>query len=191
MRLLLTRLLLLCTTLVAVAAQQDGLATIYEHSLYSQLRPCGQGCFIISVASTRDLLGSRLGCPISTLLSTKLALNNCYCRADLQSNAHVILSSCVHSRCQLNTNDVTSAQAIYSDYCAGNGYAAGGGQTAPKPTGSSGGIVGGSGPAPGATVGGGSLPTGVSYSSVGRVPRGNLMGLMGLMGVVCSVLFFI
>ncbi|KAK4222031.1 hypothetical protein QBC38DRAFT_351785, partial [Podospora fimiseda] len=103
---------------------------------YSQLRPCGQGCFIISAGTTRDLLGSRLGCSISTLLSTRLPLNNCYCRSDLQSNAHVILSSCVNSRCQFNTNDISSAQAVYHDYCVSNGYAPGG-QVAAKPTTSS------------------------------------------------------
>lgn len=190
--------LLLFTLVPFTFAQQDGLATIYQNPYYSQLRPCGQGCFIISVGSTRDLLGSRLGCSISTLLSTRLPLNNCYCRSDLQSNADVILSSCVNSRCQFNTNDITSAQAVYHDYCMSNGYAAGGGQVSLKPTGSSNGggqgVVNdggsGSGPAPGATVGGGSLPTGASNSGGGKGIKGSLLG-WGSIVMVYSIWFMI
>jgi hypothetical protein len=81
-------LLLLLSLLFSTAAgQQDGLVTIYENPTFTSLRQCAQNCFVITALTTRNLLGPKIRCSISTVKSSKLAMNNCYCRPDLRTDA--------------------------------------------------------------------------------------------------------
>jgi hypothetical protein len=47
-------------------------------------------------------------------------LNQCYCRADFSSEVSVFLSTNIASNCQPgpNTDDISTAESIYSQYCA-------------------------------------------------------------------------
>ncbi|KAM7208554.1 hypothetical protein V8F20_001235 [Naviculisporaceae sp. PSN 640] len=160
---------LLYMVLSTVTAQEDGLVTIYEYPTFSSLRQCAQNCFVITAYTTRDLLGPKLRCSVSTLKSSKLAMNNCYCRPDLRTDAHELLSSCVGTKCPFNENDISTAQFLYDSYCSSNGYNY---QQVPQPTsggGNGGGSQGGDGSAaPGATkTGSQTAPTG-SFKSAGN-----------------------
>ncbi|KAK4233471.1 hypothetical protein C8A03DRAFT_38819 [Achaetomium macrosporum] len=159
--------LLLLMILGTTTAQGDGLVTVYEYPAFSSLRACAQICFAVTDGTARDLLGRRLGCSLSTIKSSILAVNNCYCRADLQTDAHDLLSSCVSRGCEFNENDILTAQMVYDGYCSSNGYSAG----APEPTPGAGGDGGqdddaDSNAAPGATrAAGGVAATGASWSA--------------------------
>ena len=106
------------------AAQYTGAVTIGQYSAFSSLRPCAQSCFVgngdgdgILSDNTPDI-EDELGCGFG-------ALNDCLCRSDLMVTATSFLSSCVSKECN-NSNDVTSAVTVYSNYCvmAANGPAA-------------------------------------------------------------------
>jgi hypothetical protein len=113
---------------IAVAlAQVPGPQTVLDHAGYSKLRPCAQGCFYYKGQYTSDKLGLSLRCSITTILLSKVAENDCFCRSDLQISAHLSLSSCVLKSCQSNSNDMTSAWSVYDSYCTANGYFVGSG----------------------------------------------------------------
>jgi hypothetical protein len=158
------RLLLLSLLFSTTAGQQDGLVTIYENPTFTSLRQCAQNCFLITALTTRDLLGPKMRCSISTVKSSKLAMNNCYCRPDLRTDAHEFISSCVSTKCPFNKNDIVTAQFVYDDYCSANGYYGAG---APEPTAAAGddGDSAGSGPTPGAGAGTQGVPTGRARSA--------------------------
>jgi hypothetical protein len=92
---------------------------------YIALRPCVKRCFWLTAGTrTRDLFGASLSCELTTTDSRTLtvAMNDCYCRADLQLDAYQSLSRCVDSKCTSNSNDLLSAASAYSNYCTANGY---------------------------------------------------------------------
>jgi hypothetical protein len=173
-------LLLLFLLASITAGQQDGLVTIYENPTFSSLRQCAQNCFVITQVSTRDLLGPKMRCSISTVKSSKLAMNNCYCRPDLRTDAHDFISSCVSTKCPFNENDIVTAQWVYDDYCSLNGYYGAG---APEPTGGEDGNSGESGPTPGAGPGTQGVPTGRARSAANNaltVPGQLVLGLTAI-----------
>jgi hypothetical protein len=105
-------------------AQYTGQVTIGQYSAFTSLRPCAQSCFVGNgdgdgylTDNTPDI-EDELGCGFG-------ALNECLCRSDLMVTATSFLSSCVLKECS-NSNDVTSAVTVYSNYCvlAANGPAA-------------------------------------------------------------------
>jgi hypothetical protein len=186
-------LLLLYLLVGTTAGQQDGLVTIYENPNFSSLRQCAQNCFVITQVSTRDLLGPKMRCSISTVKSSKLAMNNCYCRPDLRTDAHDFISSCVSTKCPFNENDIVTAQFVYDDYCSSNGYYGAG---APEPTAAAGddGDGGGSGPAPGAGAGTQSVPTGRARSAANNaltVPGQLVLGLTAIVRQNNQLLSFV
>lgn len=84
--------------------------SIYSRDDFNLQRNCARGCFQCANVSNldgHDCIAAALSCP---------AINNCYCRADLQPAAQSILSVCVSSACK-NSIDVASALFIYTDYC--------------------------------------------------------------------------
>ncbi len=158
--------------ITAAHGQQDGIQTIFGDPTFSKLRPCAQRCFYIQLGSPvdylRDILGSNLGCPMvrtTSITSLQVAENDCFCRPDLQASAQGVITQCVLSRCNQNDNDAATAGAMYSGYCAANGYGAGSGGDkvtagSSRPTGS------GNTASPGAVATGGqSSPTGVFGTS--------------------------
>jgi hypothetical protein len=95
-----------------------------QYSAFTSLRPCAQSCFVGNgdgdgiLSDNMPDLGDELDCGFG-------ALNECLCRSDLMVTATSFLSSCVSKECS-NSNDVTSAVTVYSNYCviAANGPAA-------------------------------------------------------------------
>lgn len=100
---------------IPVSAQETGVATIAQYSLYSSLRQCAQNCVWYQAAGDGILVD---GTPdlVDVLDCGDPALNNCVCRSDLMVTASSFLTSCVSKECS-NTNDITSAVAAYSSYC--------------------------------------------------------------------------
>ncbi|KAK3904048.1 hypothetical protein C8A05DRAFT_32186 [Staphylotrichum tortipilum] len=114
--------------LAAALGQQDGIQTIFGHPTYSKLRPCAQNCFYFHLGAPvtylRDILGSKMGCPMvrtTSITSVQAAENDCFCRADLQASAQAVLTQCIMSRCNQNENDAVTAGAMYGGYCSANG----------------------------------------------------------------------
>jgi hypothetical protein len=98
---------------VASIAMSNEYSTVslFEDSEFEVLRSCAQECIwgtcCISVADF-------IGCPSPWY-------NQCVCNLNQQSSAAAHVSTCVVSRCTGNT-DVSTAVAVYLDYCASAGY---------------------------------------------------------------------
>jgi hypothetical protein len=88
----------------------DGTFTISSLAAYSSQRVCAQGCFF----------GGFWNLPYALACQSPY-LDSCACRTDLASSASSILSSCINNACSSNTNDIVSAESIYSSYCANTG----------------------------------------------------------------------
>jgi len=152
-------LLALANLSPAILAQENDMVTVFvSNTRFDNLRTCAQRCFTLSYDDyARDLLGRKLGCPLSTygstesLTSVTMAENQCYCRQDLQDNAQSHLSECVSEKCQRDTNEIASATDVYAEYCERNGYTAGTAKTSGGSGRSGGGDDDTSGPSPVAT----------------------------------------
>jgi len=78
---------------------------------YQTGRPCAIGC--LSRSDGNDVR-SWIGCGTTN----GFGQNECYCRADLQEEAHRYLTKCVVDRCSSNTVDINSVVSMYTSYCA-------------------------------------------------------------------------
>ncbi|KIW15833.1 hypothetical protein PV08_05883 [Exophiala spinifera] len=129
--------------LLGLARSQTSYESIYTLDAFSQQQSCVQSCFVGGYADIdcfSDVLGSALGCPNSPCSKTFAAVDNCYCRGDLQTAAYDFLSSCIDETCSVGDNAVNLANAasIYSGYCTQRGFTALAAQnTATTTTGSS------------------------------------------------------
>lgn len=128
-------LYLACVLFVAmVAAQAEGTQSISSMSDYNALRPCAKSCFWRTSFNTRtkDELGSALKCQLKTtdFQTITVAMNDCFCRVDLQPSAYQSLSRCVDRYCSSNAYDLSSAGSLYNNYCTANGYIGNGGAKA-------------------------------------------------------------
>lgn len=112
-------LLLLLSVFYAAVSGQSDTVTITDFTSFSDLRPCAaQSCIQWSLDDLSEyVLASAIGCNV---MSTPE--NNCFCRTDLINSAATWLSKCVSSSCSGDTNDATSATAIYLAYCSQAGY---------------------------------------------------------------------
>ena len=99
----------------AHAATSDLDAPISLSSLedYGRQRDCAKGCYY---NGPWDQIGSQIGCS-RNVGGGYLSQNLCYCRADLQSQAERIISSCVYSACGKNSVDLSTATSLYKAYC--------------------------------------------------------------------------
>ncbi|KAJ3497320.1 hypothetical protein NLG97_g1997 [Lecanicillium saksenae] len=115
-----------CLLLCFVAAQVPGTQSISAMKDYSALRPCARSCFWRTSFNTRtkDDLGSSLKCELTKaeFQSVTVAMNECYCRPDLQPYAYQSLSRCISRLCTPSDSDLSSAAGIYDSYCTANGY---------------------------------------------------------------------
>jgi len=75
---------------------------------WKSLRSCGQWCLGGVYENGGIPWQLQCGSPIE---------NECFCRADLVSEATSYLSSCIMSGCS-NSNDVTSGMECYTGYCS-------------------------------------------------------------------------
>ena len=114
-----TLLLLLLSVFYATISGQSDTVTITDFASYSDLRPCAaQSCIQWKLDGLSEyVLASAIGCNV---ISTPE--NNCFCRTDLINSAASLLSNCVSSSCNADTNDITSATSIYIAYCSQAGY---------------------------------------------------------------------
>lgn len=103
----------------------DTYQTIASVDAYSQLRACVQGCFLYGNAGCAgDSIADAIKCPYGCF---NVALDSCYCRPDLQTDAERHLSTCIKTRCTgagATTVDISSAVSIYDGYCLAAGYTA-------------------------------------------------------------------
>lgn len=107
-------------------AQDTNPQTIFSLDIFSSQKPCAQGCFIYTFLDCfSDAVGVDIGCG-SGGCTNHGALDNCYCRTDLQSAAQSYLTSCVEQFCTAGDSsiDISSAGSIYGDYCSSQGYPA-------------------------------------------------------------------
>lgn len=93
----------------------DAPVTIDQSDAYGNQRVCAFGCF-------QDF--NDIGYPIAQEIScpTFRVMNDCFCRHDLQQEAHLYVSSCINRRCSKNARDISTATSLYDNYCANNGY---------------------------------------------------------------------
>lgn len=109
-----------------VAAKVPGTQSISAMNGYSALRPCARSCFWRTSFNTvtKDDLGSSLKCDLTKaeFQSVTVAMNECYCRSDLQAYAYQSLSRCISRLCTPSDSDLSSAAGIYNLYCTANGY---------------------------------------------------------------------
>jgi hypothetical protein len=103
----------LATTVTAVAAQTDfRTVSLSGDNEFKVLRSCAQECIWgLCCISVADFIGCN-----------SPWYNECVCDLNMQSSAASNVASCVSSRCTGNT-DVSTAVAVYLDYCASAGYA--------------------------------------------------------------------
>jgi hypothetical protein len=122
-------ILFLCLFLCSTEAQTAAYQSIFTLDAFSFQQTCVQGCFTMgypNIDCYTDLLGSMIGCPNSPCSKAWAAVDDCYCRGDLQTAAHEWLSSCISESCSVGENSVNLANAasIYSSYCTDRGFTA-------------------------------------------------------------------
>ncbi|KAL6244843.1 hypothetical protein RBB50_008371 [Rhinocladiella similis] len=114
---------------LGLSSAQTSYESIYTLDAFSQQQSCVQSCFVGGYANIEcysDVLGSALGCPNSPCSKTFAAVDDCYCRGDLQTAAYDFLSSCIDETCSVGDNAVNLANAasIYNGYCTQRGFTA-------------------------------------------------------------------
>lgn len=101
--------------------------SVFTLDAFSLQQSCVQNCFTggFELCYT-DILGSVIGCPNKPCSKTFAAVDDCYCRGDLQLAANEWLSSCIDELCTIGDNGVNLANAasIYSGYCNDRGFTA-------------------------------------------------------------------
>jgi hypothetical protein len=113
--LLFTAIILPAIQIFPAAADNLSLpVTITAFSDYQSQRTCVQSCYFLAVYGGGDLVANALKCPEPNVW----ALNNCWCRSDLQSIAVSYLFSCANAGCSSNSVDVNAATSLYTAYCA-------------------------------------------------------------------------
>lgn len=123
------RFKLLASLFLGFTGAQTAYESIYTLSAFSVQQNCVQSCFTKGYTYNdcyTDVLGSVLGCPNSPCSSTFAAVDDCYCRGDLQTVAHDWLSMCIDQLCSVGDNSVNLAIAtsIYLGYCTARGFTA-------------------------------------------------------------------
>lgn len=118
-----------CLFLRSAEAQTAPYQSIFTLDAFSFQQTCVQNCFTMGYANIdcyTDVLGSMIGCPNSPCSKAWAAVDDCYCRGDLQTAAHEWLSSCIGELCSVGENSVNLANAasIYSGYCTDRGFTA-------------------------------------------------------------------
>jgi hypothetical protein len=104
---------------------------------YGQQKECARECMVDETSwCPEDPLGKAIGCSEMNQCDN-FALNDCYCRQDLQQPAIKYINSCVSRKCTVGNNalDASTAVGYYSNYCKGKGYAEPTVQVVPTSTG--------------------------------------------------------
>lgn len=102
---------LVLTVIPGVFAQSTSAVSIQAASDYKYLRPCAQAILYGTLYDSDIQNYLNCGNPI---------LNGCYCRPDFSSEVSVFISTQISQDCSPPpyTDDLTSAESIYSNYCA-------------------------------------------------------------------------
>ena len=119
--------LVLLTLIYLSPANGQAYQPIFTLDAFSVQQSCVQQCFTGGFeACYTDLLGSAIGCPNKPCTRTFAAVDECYCRGDLQLVANQWLSMCIDSMCTVgdNTLNLNNAASIYSGYCTERGFTA-------------------------------------------------------------------
>lgn len=122
-------LILVAPLFFGFTKSQTAYESLYTLVAFSEQQNCVQSCFTggySNIDCFSDVLGSAIGCPNSPCSKTWAAVDECYCRGDLQSAAYDWLSSCIGETCSVGDNAVNLANAasIYSGYCTQRGFTA-------------------------------------------------------------------
>jgi len=107
--------IVLLLPLLAVGVVCDAPVTINDNDAYQRQRVCAFSCFI-GFDDIGYPIAQEISCP------TFPVQNDCFCRTDLQRQAHLYVSSCISGGCDRNKNDISVATKLYDDYCTSNGY---------------------------------------------------------------------
>lgn len=94
---------------------------------FSLQQTCVQYCFTTSLSGcTTDVLAEAIGCSYSACKKPFQAVDDCYCRADLQAAAESFLTSCIKESCTVGDTslNIASASSIYAGYCTSKGFTA-------------------------------------------------------------------
>lgn len=102
---------------------------IFTMAGYGLQKECARECIInegIRGANCQsDEVGEKIGCAELNQCNN-WAINECYCRQDLQGPALNYISSCVDARCTVGDNklDISTAVGFYAAYCSEKGFKA-------------------------------------------------------------------
>lgn len=119
-------LLLAAVVPVALCAGTDGPVTIDQSDIYQQQRTCAFSCFK-QFGDAGYPIAQQIACP------TFKVQNKCFCRPDLQQDAHNYVFSCISTNCA-NALDISVATKLYDDYCTSNGWIVTTTTQAPQPS---------------------------------------------------------
>jgi hypothetical protein len=100
---------LAATFAAQIAAQDLQTVTIWARNDFKVLRPCVRNCLF---ANGDVAPGAGCGSPF---------YNQCWCSSNIAISTTKYISTCVTSLCSDNV-DVSTAVAIYDDYCSGAGF---------------------------------------------------------------------
>ncbi|RVD83564.1 uncharacterized protein DFL_007948 [Arthrobotrys flagrans] len=96
----------------------DDPVSIFRKDDFNLLRDCAKCCFKYACWHGNDgssnFLSGLLSCDSSRI-------DSCFCREDLQVTAVSHLSTCVQASCGKTVPDITSAVAVYTNYCKSTG----------------------------------------------------------------------
>lgn len=120
-------LLILIELFLAPTRAQTAYQEIFTLEAFSLQQTCAQYCFTNSLSGcTTDMVADAIGCSYNSCKSPFQAVDDCYCRADLQSAAESFLASCIKEFCTVGDTsyNVAVASSIYAGYCTSKGFTA-------------------------------------------------------------------
>jgi hypothetical protein len=123
----LLRLALLASLLLASTEAQATYQEIFTLDAFSLQQTCVQYCFTTPLSGcTTDVLAEAIGCSYSACKKPFQAVDDCYCRADLQAAAESFLTSCIKESCTVGDTsiNIASASSLYAGYCTSKGFTA-------------------------------------------------------------------
>ncbi|KEF60102.1 uncharacterized protein A1O9_04952 [Exophiala aquamarina CBS 119918] len=124
---LLPHVVILALLLPIITQAQTAYQEIFTLDPFSLQQTCVQYCFTTSLSGcTTDVLADAIGCPYNPCDEPFQAVDDCYCRSDLQPAAESFLTSCIKESCTVGdvSGNIASASSLYAGYCTSKGFTA-------------------------------------------------------------------
>ena len=124
---LLHHLVIVASLFPVITQAQTAYQEIFTLDAFSLQQTCVQFCFTTKLSGcTTDVLADAIGCAYSACGKPFQAVDDCYCRSDLQTAAESFLTSCIKTSCTVGdvSGNIASASSIYAGYCTSKGFTA-------------------------------------------------------------------